>query len=97
MARGSASARPPVLLPSGDGARPGTPRIVPALALIGLAVLCFWTLPAVAEHQRLQKDYAELQRKARVAQEAGRSAWQFEQALGAPIFSVRSGRGTRKL
>ena len=35
-------------------------RAVPLLALLGLAVLLFCTLPAIAEHRRLLRDHARL-------------------------------------
>ncbi len=59
---------PPVLRPSAAPARSPLPRAVPVLALIALALLGFYAVPAVAEHGRLVEEHAELERRAHEAQ-----------------------------
>jgi len=44
-------------------------RAVPALAVLGLFVLLFCTLPAIAEHRRLLDDHARLQRETHAIEE----------------------------
>jgi len=57
-----------VLHPAGGRLREPLPGLVPILALVALVVLVFCTLPAVLEHQDLEREHALLQRKAREAQ-----------------------------
>jgi hypothetical protein len=59
----------PVLLPSEPPRRGPLPVLVPILALVGLAVAGFYAVPAVVEHQRLEREYAHRERLARDAQE----------------------------
>ncbi len=59
-----------VLHPSGGRLRTPLPGIVPVLAIVGLVVLVFCTLPAVLEHQELEREHALLEQKAREAQDA---------------------------
>lgn len=41
---------------------------MPILALIGLAILGFYGVPAVVEHDRLERDHARLEHQAHEAQ-----------------------------
>lgn len=53
-ARGRAPSQPPA------GA---LPHAVPVLALLGLAVLCLCTLPAMRKQQRLEREHARLEQR----------------------------------
>ena len=44
------------------------PLVVPLLALVGLAVMGFYAVPAVVEHRRLERAYTKRSRMAREAQ-----------------------------
>ncbi len=58
-----------VLHPTGGRRRDPLPGIVPILALVAVVVLVFCTLPAVLEHQDLEREHSLLERKAREAQD----------------------------
>lgn len=49
-------------------ARSRLPRAVAPLALLGLAVLVFYTLPAVRKQHRLERDHARLERSVRATE-----------------------------
>ena len=61
--------REPILLPPRREVERPLPRAVPLLALLGLLVLCFYTLPAVIEHERLERDKAQLEDQVRRAED----------------------------
>lgn len=60
--------QPPVLRPTATPQRGPLSRMVPVLALVGLALLGFYVVPAVAEHARLEREHVELQQRAHDAQ-----------------------------
>lgn len=59
---------PPVLRPSAAPARSPFPRTLPLLALVALALLGFYAVPAVVEHGRLVEEHGRLEQKAHEAQ-----------------------------
>ena len=58
-----------ILLPSHEPTQGALPIAVPVLSLVGLAVLCFCTIPAVLEHHRLQGRLQASQTAAQLAQQ----------------------------
>ncbi len=56
-------------MPSHEPAQGALPVPVPVLALVGLVVLCFCTIPAVLEHHRLQQRLRGSQEAAQLAQQ----------------------------
>lgn len=63
------SRRPaPVLRPSTRPGRGPLPVAVPILSLVALAILGFYTVPAVAEHGRLERDHRRLEADAHEGQ-----------------------------
>ena len=59
---------PPVLRPGATPTHTPLPAAVPLLALLALAVLGFYAVPAVVEHRRLEREHASLEQKAGDAQ-----------------------------
>lgn len=57
-----------MLLPRAREVPGSIPALVPALALLGLAVLCFYTVPAVMEHRELERRHRSLSHQARQTQ-----------------------------
>jgi cytochrome c-type biogenesis protein CcmH/NrfG len=67
----------PVLLPAAPPPDAPLPRAVPLLALLGLAILFFCTLPAVRAQDRLQHEHARLREQVEAAEaEIGRLSQQ---------------------
>ena len=78
-----------MLLPSEPPRRAPLPIVVPILALVGLAVTGVYAVPAVVEHQRLEREYAYRERMAREAQEQLERRRHALRAAGADTYSHR--------